>query len=249
MNTLYSLTNKIILITGASSGIGKATAILLSKYNATLLLAGRNQEKLNETLSLLQGTGHNILAFDITDEQALKKIIDNISAIDGLVYSAGIVDYVPFKNLSQKDRYVQLYNVNVFSAIQLTSLLLKNKKINNGSSLVYISSISAKFGVPATTLYAGSKAALNSSIKVLASEVSLKKIRANTIMPGIVMTPMIDQAENLIASDSFSEAEKQYPLGLGKPEDIANACLFLLTDQSRWITGTSLLIDGGYSLI
>ena len=245
---MFTLQNKTILVTGASSGIGRATAIMIASQGANVILTGRNKDKLEEVSKILNDDKHLALALDLADEEAIQQLSTAVGKIDGLVHCAGIIDYTLFKNLN-REKYDQMFDINFYSGLQLTNLLLKNKNINKGASLVYISSISSMFGVPATALYAASKAALNAAIKVLATEVAPRKIRANTIMPGIVMTPMIDNASGMIDSESFSNAEHAYPLGLGTPEDVACACVFLLSAESRWITGTSLLLDGGYSLI
>lgn len=245
---MFSLKGKRILVTGGSSGIGEATALALAKQGAIVVLAGRNPEKLKSVLSNLDGDGHISISEDLSNDMGIKALADRLEMIDGLVYSAGVIDYTLYKYFT-REKYDNVFDVNFYAAIQLTNHLLKAKKISKGASLVYISSISSIFGVAATTYYAASKAALNAAVRVLASEVAPKKIRANCLLPGIVKTPMIDGASNMIDSDSFETAEKQYPLGLGKPEDIAAACVFLLSDESRWITGTSIVTDGGYGLI
>ncbi|QIL39198.1 SDR family oxidoreductase [Pedobacter sp. HDW13] len=245
---MFSLEGKKILVTGASSGIGKATAIMFAANGATLIITGRDEQKLNAVLTQLDDQKHRAITCDLSDEEALKKLADSVDQIDGLVYSAGVIDYTLYKNLN-REKYDKIFNVNFYSAIQLTNYLLKFKKIEKGSSLVYISSISSILGVPATALYGASKAALNTAVKVLASELAPRKIRANTVMPGIVRTPMITEAEGLIESEAFDLAEKQYPLGFGTPDDVASACLFLTSDASKWITGTSILLDGGHNLL
>jgi NAD(P)-dependent dehydrogenase (short-subunit alcohol dehydrogenase family) len=245
---MFSLEGKTILVTGASSGIGRATAIMLAEHGAHLIITGRNSEKLNEVLTVLADDKHVALTYDLNVDEDISTLAKGVGQIDGLVHSAGIIDYTLYKNLN-REKYDRMFNINFYSAIQLTNLLLKHKKINKAASLVYISSISSIFGVPATALYASSKAALNAAVKVLASELAPRRIRANTIMPGIVRTPMIEEAAGMLDSESFELAEKAYPLGLGSPEDVASTCLFLLSDASKWMTGVSLLLDGGYSLI
>jgi NAD(P)-dependent dehydrogenase (short-subunit alcohol dehydrogenase family) len=245
---MFSLEGKRILVTGASSGIGKATALMLAKNGASIILTGRDQAKLDSVLGMLNDDKHIALSFDLNDDKAIKDLAQAVDSLDGLVYSAGVIDYTLYKNLN-REKYEKIFNVNFYSAIQLTNDLLKLKKIQKGSSLVYISSISSILGVPATTLYGASKAALNTAVRVLASELAPRGIRANTVMPGIVRTPMISEAEGLIESEAFDLAEKQYPLGFGTPDDVASTCMFLLSDASKWMTGTSLLLDGGHGLL
>lgn len=244
---MFSVKNKTILITGASSGIGRYTAVLLASQGANLILTGRSREKMDSLMAELNNPVHKVIVCDLDDENNIKTLAQNIESLDGLVYSAGVVDYTLYKFFS-REKYEKVFNVNFYSAIQLTNYLIKFKKVNKDASLVYISSISSILGVPATTFYGASKAALNTAVKVLASELAPKNIRANTIMPGIVKTPMIEGASDQLNAEAFEKAEKLYPLGLGTPHDIASAALFLLSSESRWITGTSLLIDGGHSL-
>ena len=168
-----------------------------------------------------------------------------MAPFDGVVFCAGINDFILTKFIKQ-DKINSMFQTNYFSQLILTQKLLKKKLVNKNASLVYISSLSSKLGVPGTLLYASSKAAINSAVKVIASELAPRGVRANSICPGIVKTEMLSSTN--IDEETFAKQEADYPLGLGTPEDIGNAVLFLLSDGSRWLTGNNMVIDGGYSL-
>lgn len=238
---LFSIREKNILVTGASSGIGKEIAIQCSKDGANVIITGRNVERLNET-SLCIDSPSTIISCDLSDENDLAKLISQLPQLDGVVFCAGVVEYLPIKFIN-KNKIQNTLSVNFDSQVILTQQLIKHKKLNSNSSLIYISSIASKLGVAGTAMYASSKAALNAFMRVTASELASQKIRANSICPGIVITPMGKKAQEM-----SSDISKEYPLGLGQPIDIAGPCVFFLSDASRWITGTELIIDGGLIL-
>lgn len=240
---IFDISNKTILVTGASSGIGREIVYYLNSQNANIIVTGRDQEKLNNTLSNVDE--HNIIyskAFDLNNDEELDQFISEIPKVDGVVFCAGIAEYVPIKLLN-KNKLQKTLDINFISQTQLTRLLIKAKKINSNGSLVYISSLSSQQGVSATASYAASKAALNAFMRVTASELAPQGIRANSLCPGIIKTPMGEMVTEL-----NPEIEKEYPLGLGNPSDIANTCIFFLSDGSKWITGSELVIDGGLTL-
>lgn len=239
------LANKKIMITGASSGIGQEVSKYITMEGGKVVLTARNEERLKNTLSLLYGQNHQYICCDLNSEVEIDNLVDDISLLDGIVFCAGINEYIPAKFISTK-KINNIFDINYFSNLLLIQKLLKKKKINKSASLVFISSISSVLGVPGTTLYAASKAAINSTVKVLASELSPQKIRVNSICPGIVKTPMMSNTN--ISEEQFLEQEKAYPLGLGSIEDVANAIIFHLSDKSRWLTGNIMILDGGYSL-
>jgi NAD(P)-dependent dehydrogenase (short-subunit alcohol dehydrogenase family) len=244
---MFSLNQKNILITGASSGIGRQLAIDIASFGANVTLMGRDVDRLNQVVSLLAGENHKTVSVDLTDSDAVTEFVKNCNiAFDGIVFNAGIVDYGPVKFITE-EKIDLIFNTNFKSVVLLSRQLIKNKLIKKGGSLVFISSISSKLGVSGTALYASSKAALSSYSKVLASELAVQKIRANSINPGIVVTSMTDQAADV--SSSFDDAEKAYPLGYGKPEDISGLVIYLLSDASRWMTGSDMVIDGGLTLM
>lgn len=244
----FSLEEKTILVTGASSGIGADTAVECSRMGATVLITGRNEERLSQTLSRLDtslGAAHQMIVADLTDEESLNALVSQIDGIDGLVNNAGVNRVKPVAFIKQEDlEYV--FQSNTWTAVNLTRLLCKKKKLKKNSSVVFTSSVSAFFNAPGRALYAGSKAALTSFMRSFAVELADKGIRANAVHPGMVETKMI--AENL-TEEELQNNLKEYPLNrFGKPEDVAWAIIYLLSDASSWVTGTSMVVDGGFML-
>lgn len=245
----FTLEGKTILITGASSGIGEATAITCSRLGAKLLLIGRDESRLENVKSKLSEGQHQLLAIDLTDFNALeihlKRFLNDIKEVHGVVHAAGITSTFPFK-LFKPEKLDNLLKINVQAAFFLTKLILK--KIGaSGGSIVFISSIMATHGEKAKTLYAISKGAVSAGVKSLAIELAKKKVRVNAIAPGIVNTPMTAQATYKQNKDLLQLTLDKYPLGFGEPEDVANACVYLLSEASRWVTGTEIILDGGYT--
>ena len=240
MNNLFDIAGKTILVTGASSGIGKEVAIRCAEQGANVIVTGRNVDRLSSSKVF---PGQTQIVCDLNNESDVTQLIEVIPELDGVVFCAGIVEYSPVKLISLK-KINNIFSTNYNSQVILTQQLLKYKKLKQGSSLVYISSIASKVGVPGTALYASTKAALNAFVRVTASELSSQRIRVNSVCPGIVATPMGDVAVG-IATD----IQHTYPLGLGKPVDVAGPSIFLLSEASRWITGTELILDGGLTLI
>lgn len=240
------LTGKNILITGASSGIGSEIALVLSRKKANLVLLARNEDRLKQVFVNLSNPGNSkCILCDLTNEQDMKTMIPDVPKLDGVVFCAGVNEFVPIKFITQ-EKIDKIFDINYFSVILLIQKLLKNKLLNKGASIVFISSISSKMGVPATAIYAASKAAINSTVRVLAVELAPQHIRANAICPGIIKTPMIENTN--IEVSQFLEQEKDYPLGFGLPADVANAVAFHLSDESRWLTGNIMILDGGLTL-
>ena len=240
------LTGKNILITGASSGIGSEITMVLSKQNAHLVLLSRNEERLRQIAKRLNNPEYcKYMVCNLTNETEVNDKLVDIPFLDGVVFCAGVNEYVPLKFIT-REKIDKIFEINYFSVILLLQKLLKKKLINKGASLVFISSISSQMGVPATAIYAASKAAINSTVKVIAAELAPQKIRANAICPGIIKTPMLENSN--IDMSQFLEQEKYYPLGLGFPADVANAVVFHLSDESRWVTGNIMILDGGFTL-
>lgn len=240
-----SLVGKHILVTGASSGMGRVFCRMIAKEGATVSLIARNEGRLQETLDGMEGGGHRYYVCDLTDEEQVKATLEHLNPVDGVVFCAGINDFVPLKFIKY-EKLEKMFQTNYFSQVLLTQLLVKRKLINDGASLVYISSLSSVLGVHGTLLYASSKAALNSAVRVIASELAPKKIRANAICPGIVRTEMLTGTN--IDEEAFTKQEAEYPLGLGSPQDVGYAVLYHLSDGSKWLTGNCMILDGGYSL-
>ncbi len=246
----FSLEGKTILITGASSGIGRATAIECAKLGATLVLTARDENRLNETLSFLDGTDrkHRIIIADLSEEQGINTLIEQLPEIDGCVSNAGIGATLPIQFISTEE-LERVYKVNCFAPMMLTKALLKKKKIRKGASVVYTSSIAGLTNVsPANAIYGSSKSALNAYVKYAALELSGKQIRFNTIHPGRIETPLIQN--RMITEEDIKRDLDKYPMKrYGQPEEVARAIVFLLSDASSYITGTSIVVDGGRSLI
>lgn len=248
---LFDLKNKNIFITGASSGIGRQCAITFSKFGANVILVARNKERLEQTFNKLNKGNHIFIVQDITEYDKLEEIINfsvgKIGKISGFVHSAGIDKLMPFK-LIEPDIYKEMFDVNMISGFELARIISKKKYTNKeGASFVFISSIMGILGQIGKIAYCSSKGALISGAKAMALELVKKNIKVNCILPGVVETEMSKQVLSNLSEGSREEILNMHPLGLGKPDDIAYACAFLLSDASRWITGTNLIVDGGYS--
>lgn len=240
----FSLANKTILVTGASSGIGAQAAISASKQGATIILSARNKTKLAETLSKLEGEHHQIIVADLTIQEEVQQLVEKVKNIDGVVHSSGIVRPFPVKFIDEK-HIQEMFEINYNAPVLLMSKLFKVKKMNKSASIVFMSSISSHFAHKGGALYSSSKAALNSYSKTIAIEFSQQKIRSNVISAAMVKTAIFNEAEGVISKEMMNEHGKDYPLGFGEPEDVANAIIFLLSDASKWITGTEIVMDGG----
>jgi len=243
----FSLVGKTILVTGASSGIGRATAIECSKMGAKLIISGRNEENLNETFDLLIGDNHSKIVLDLLISDSVTNLVNYTSVIDGLVLCAGIGKTSPFQ-FCDKKVIDEVFNINFYSQIELLRLIVKSKKLKKESSVVFVSSIGGvvKFNI-GNSVYSASKAAINAMMKVIALELSNKKIRVNSVNPGMVDTKLLRGGS--LTDEQLEEDEKKYPLKrYGQPKDIALSIIYLLSDASSWVTGTTLIIDGGNSI-
>jgi NAD(P)-dependent dehydrogenase (short-subunit alcohol dehydrogenase family) len=236
----FRLDGMRILVTGASSGIGQASARELANQGAELIISGRNADRLSATLKSLIGHGHKLILADHLNEQELDELANQCPQLDGVVHSAGIEGVVPM-HLLQRRQLDSVFNTNYFGPIVLTQRLLKNKKIKPGGSILFMSSIAAKTGKVGVGPYSGSKAAILGTMRPLALEVAKHGIRVNALCPGIVETPLFKSQHIWL----HKEVASQYPLGLGKPEDIAYASVFFMSRASSKITGVAFSIDGG----
>lgn len=246
----FSLEGKTILVTGASSGIGRGIAIECSKMGAKLILNGRNIDRLKETIGMLDGEGHQVLAADISKQKEIDGLISDVPVLDGCVLCAGIPQVCPVKHFKRND-IEDILNVNTVAPIMITSGLLKKKKIRKGASVVLIESISGVFvGTKGDVSYNASKAALNGFLKGSALELAGQGIRINAVNPGLVPTNILNLTNEMFAESHHTDIMiNSYPLKrYGTPEDIAYGCIYLLSDASSWVTGTNLVIDGGYIL-
>ena len=246
---MVSLKDKNILITGASSGIGKATAILFSELGANVIITARNEGKLDESYKALNPSIHHLnINADLTQVNDIKSLVKLLPAIDGIVHCCGKVMPVPVKFIKES-QLQDVFSVNYFSAVNLISELLMQKKINNNSSIAFISSVSTLHAYFGGAPYISSKAALEGYAKTLALELAPKKIRVNVLQPALVRTAIFDSTINAaIDTEKMNELVNSYPLGIGEPIDLANALAFFMSDASKWITGSSLKMDGGLTL-
>ena len=243
----FSLEGKRILITGGASGIGKATASLCAQLGADLVLVDLNENGLLATSTEIGKETTTIYPINLTDEKELSSMVSSLPKLDGVVSNAGIVLSLlaKFNEISDMER---IFKINTFSHINLIQELLKQKKLNKGASIVFTSSMSGVFcGLAGGSLYGATKSALVGYSKALALELAPRGIRVNTVHPGMIQTPLT--ANTALSHDVLEEDAKNYPLGrYGKPEEVAAAMAYLLSDATVWMTGTQLLIDGGYSL-
>ncbi len=250
---MICLKDKNIIITGASSGIGKACAIECSKAGAIVHIIGRDDTSLASTFSLLSGQGHSMHICDLSKHGSSAEVISTITSqcgiVSGFVHSAGFQITKPARSMNRQE-YFDLYQTNAVSAFDIVKELSKSKKFDPaGSSVVFISSIMSFLANPGLAGYCASKAALVAGAKALALELAPKKIRVNCIAPGFIEdTTMMSSLLNQLSEAELSNLKQGYPLGLGESNDVANLCLFLLSDVSRWITGQNIVIDGGYSI-
>ncbi|MCR4915650.1 MAG: SDR family oxidoreductase [Prevotella sp.] len=242
----FSLEGKNILVTGASSGIGRGICIDTSKMGATVHLVARNEQRLNETLQQMEGAGHQVHQVDICDKEGVVELIDTLSPLDGVVLCAGIIKTMPVKNISE-DALEEIFNTNIMADIRMVSRMLKKKKLKKGASVVFISSVSTFNVKVGNSLYSATKGAVNSFAKAMALEVSKQGMRVNCIQPGFVPSSIL--SSGAIEEDAFLKFyAERHPLGFGTPSDIANGCIYLLSDASRWVTGSIFTLDGGYTL-
>lgn len=240
----FSLTGKTILVTGASSGIGRGITVTCSKMGATIVLGGRNETRLNETLSEMEGDGHVLAVADLTKKEELEKMVDILPKLDGIVHCAGIGQRILCKQLQESDVDNVMY-MNFKAPVLLQTEILKKKKINKGASIVFIASIAAESPSVGNSIYSASKGAIISYANCLVVELAPRKIRVNCISPAMVWTDLI--LKDGISEEELKEDEQKYPLKrYGNPDDIANLAVYMLSDASSWMTGSNVRITGGY---
>ena len=243
----FSLQGKTILVTGASSGIGKETAIQCSKLGAKVIITARNEERLNETFLQLNRENHQMILADLTSPEDIERLVGDIDGLNGLVLCAGMGMTSPFP-FSSKDKFQTVFDVNFFAPVELLRLLVKKKKLQKDASVVFVSSIGGNGSYSlGNGIYGASKAAINSIMKFCARELAPKKIRVNTVNPGMVNTKLIQSGT--ISEEQHKLDMEKYPLKrYGEPKDIACGIIYLLSDASSWITGHPLVIDGGVTI-
>lgn len=241
----FSLQGKRVLVTGASSGLGQQISISCSQAGASLILCGRNEQRLQETLSQLAGADHSVIAGDLTDDAVIAHTVENAGLIDGIVHCTGVSGPIPARMIS-RDFLDRLFNINFFVPTLLTSQLLAKTRINKGGSILFMSSSAAFRGVHGMSVYSATKSALVASTRCLAIETARRGIRVNCLAPDLVVTPMLLGSGAIVSTGEWlAQQEAIHPLGLGTPDDVANAAIYFLSQASRWVTGTTLLMDGG----
>ncbi len=242
----FLLVGKTILVTGASSGIGRCVAVACAEAGATIVLSGRNQSRLQATKDALEGEGHSILPADLTDSVQRQVLSEQVPLLDGVVHCAGIGSRVLGKMLEEDDVY-NVMNANFDAPVLLQAELLRNKKINKDASIVIIASAAASMPSVGNAIYSASKAALIAYAKCLALELAPRKIRVNCISPAMVWT---DLALVGATEEQLREAEQSYPLKrYAQPEDIAPMAVYLLSDEATWITGSNMELTGGAQML
>lgn len=242
----FSLKGKTILVTGASSGIGQATAVECAQMGAEVVITGRDTKRLQATADLMGNLKAQIAA-DLTNQEDVERLVASLPPLDGAVLCAGNSTTLPLQ-FGSREKFDEMFNVNFFAPVELLRLMYKKKVLQKGASVVLIASIGGTHSfMPGNGVYGASKAALNSLMKYAAREYASRKIRVNSICPGMVDTPLIHRGT--ITEEQLAEDAKRYPLGrYGKPDDIANGVVYLLSDASSWLTGHDLVIDGGFSI-
>lgn len=248
---LFSLSNKTILITGASSGIGRSCAVQCSKMGASLLLMGRNDDELNRTVSELQpGTKVEMIVADFSKmidlELLIAEKILTIGKIAGFIHCAGVEKTLPLKKQTS-EVFQSIFDINVFAGFELAKIISLKKYKAEKASFVFIASVAGMVGESGKTIYSASKGAVISGARSMSMELARSDIRVNSISPAMVKTPILEKMFDGIGEEATQNIIKKHPLGIGEPEDVANACVFLLSDAAKWITGTNLVVDGGYT--
>lgn len=247
MCNIFDLANKKILVTGASSGIGKAISIRCADLNGNMIVTGRDEERLTSTYQALACNGHLMYRCDLSNEKGLMDFCSWLPELDGVVMCAAGFRVNPAK-FNKREYVNEMFNTNTFANFDLIRYLLKQNKIKKRGSVIFISSVASNRPYKGNSLYSATKGALNSYAKVLSIELAHLRIRVNCVHPGIVKTEAIS-VNGTFTDEELQKENDRIPMGFGTPEDIANGCAFLLSDASSWITGTDLVIDGGQSLV
>ena len=244
----YSLEGKTILVTGASSGIGKATAIECSKLGARVIITGRDEARLQQTLSSLEGEGHVVIAAGLGEDDGIRFLVERVPVLNGIVHAAGISDTVLFQFL-KKERLENIFNINFFAPVVLSQLLLKKKLLRKGGSIVFLSSIDGPITAHiGNSMYSATKVALSAMMRNMSIELASKGIRVNAVLPGMTETPLIHNDD--ITQEQLNKDMELYPLKrYADPREIAWAIIYLLSDASTFTIGANLVVDGGFTVL
>lgn len=243
----FSLDGKTILVTGASSNIGRQIAVKCSEMGAKVIATARNEERLKESLAKMYGDGHQLISCDLSETEHIPTLVEQLPDLDGIVMCAAIFRTTPIRN-NRRKYTEEMFKTNTFANIDLVQLLLKNKKIKDGGSILFISSVAAYRPYAGNALYSATKGAINSFCQVLAIEQGSRRIRANCVSPGIIKSDM-ETKDWAVTQEELDKEEARFPLGFGHTEDIAYAAVYMMSNASRWVTGTNMIVDGGQSII
>lgn len=248
----FTLEGKVVIVTGASSGIGAQCAIDCSKMGAKVVLVARNEERLRQTLSLMEGEGHCVLPLDLSTstglKEAIKEVVGKVGKINGVVNCAGMSSVTPLKLVT--DEWLdQFFRTNVYSALNLSKEVTRvgNYDKENGCSIIFLASIMGLCGEKCKTMYSATKGALIAAARSMACELAKNKVRVNVVSPGAIETPINAKLPHMADPELRKELESKHLLGLGECADIANACIYLLSDAAKWVTGQNFIVDGGYT--
>ena len=243
----YSLEGKTVLVTGASSGIGRATAVECSRMGANVMITARSEDRLRETLSMMDGQGHCVFVADMADDSDIEHLAESLPKLDGVVNNAGIVKTLPVQFVNRADLETVL-NINTVAPVLLTQKLLKKKKIVKGGSIVFISSVAGvSSAIVGNPMYPASKGAVSSFVRVAALELAPKNIRVNAVCPGMIDTGLLEAGT--ITGEQLRADMEKYPMKrYGRPEEVAYAVVFLLSGASSFMTGIGMVLDGGFTL-
>ncbi len=241
----FDLKGKTVLVTGASSGLGRQTAITASEHGARVVVTGRNNTRLNETYELLHGEGHQQILADLTIQSDIDRLVGALPILDGLVHSTGISELSPARFITE-EVIAKTFRISFDASVLLTAGILGKKKLAKGSSsIVFISSISTRYPFVGGAMYISAKAALEAYARVLALELASRGTRVNCIAPAFVRTPMLNETAENFSQEAVNKIEERQLLGLGDPVDVANTIVFYLADASKWVSATNLILGGG----
>ena len=241
----FDLHGKTVLVTGASSGLGKQTAITASEFGARVMITGRNAARLEETFKLLHGDGHQLFLADLTIKADIDRLVAGLPILDGLVHSTGISELSPARFITA-EVISRTFSISFEASVLLTAGILKKKKLAKGpSSIVFISSISTRHPFVGGAMYISAKAALEAYARVLALELAPRGTRVNCILPAFVRTPMLDETAENFSYEAVEKIEARQLMGLGDPVDVANTIIYYLADASKWVSATNLILGGG----
>ena len=241
----FDLHGKTVLVSGASSGLGKQTAITASEFGARVMITGRNAARLEETFKLLHGDGHQLFLADLTIKADIDRLVAGLPILDGLVHSTGISELSPARFITA-EVISRTFSISFEASVLLTAGILKKKKLAKGpSSIVFISSISTRHPFVGGAMYISAKAALEAYARVLALELAPRGTRVNCILPAFVRTPMLDETAENFSYEAVEKIEARQLMGLGDPVDVANTIIYYLADASKWVSATNLILGGG----